>query len=488
MARNYLIEQMQELGFGPAGPDGAWEQPFDIVSVNASMPEVWTFRGESGTLELQRKSDYIATSGVQGEEAVLESSELVFVGYGIEAPEYDWNDFKGRDLAGKTLVFLNNDPDWAPDLFAGERRLYYGRWSYKYESAARQGAAGAIIIHTTPSAGYGWQVIETSWTGDQIELPADGTPRSTIEAWLTEDAARQLFAFAGKGYDEAMAAARTRDFEPIDLGVETSLTLSNQVGYTQTANVLGLLEGRGPRAEEVVVLSAHFDHLGDQGDGSDPVFNGALDNAAGCAQVLALAKAVAALPQAPSRSILLAFVAAEESGLLGSAFYAANPTIAPGRIAANINYDGGNIWGRTKDVTFIGYGKSSLDSVVAAGAALQGREVFPDQFPDRGFYYRSDQFSFAKIGVPAIYLDVGTNFVDRPEGWGREQIETWEAEHYHQPSDEISDSWSYEGLVEDTWLGLYATLSVSETEALPTWAPGDEFEAARRAALDALAE
>lgn len=484
MARAYLIEQMQALGFEPAGTDG-WEQPFDIVAVNATLPDQWSFSSESGSVELDRGTEYIANSGVQEAEAVLDSSELVFVGYGMQAPEYEWDDFKGVDLAGKTLVMLNNDPDWDEALFAGETRLYYGRWRYKYESAARQGAAGAIIIHTTPSAGYGWNVVQTSWSGDQIELPATGAPRATVEGWVTEDAAKEIFALAGVDYDAALESARSREFEPMPLGVTTSLRLENTVEATKTANVLGILRGSGDNADEVIALSAHFDHLGAQGgDPEDPIYNGALDNAAGCAQVLAIAKAIAALPEAPSRSILLAFVAAEESGLLGSAYFAANPTVEPGRIAANVNYDGANIWGSTRDVTFIGHGKSSLDAVVEAGAALQDRVVKPDQFPDRGFYYRSDQFSFAKIGVPAVYLDTGTDFEGRDAGWGSEQIEAWEAEHYHQPSDEIVDSWNYDGISEDVWLGLYVTLTISETEELPTWTPGDEFEAAR---LDALA-
>jgi Zn-dependent M28 family amino/carboxypeptidase len=483
-ARGYLVERLQEIGLEPAGPGGSWEQTFDIVGVESQMPERWTFRAGGGDVELARSTDFIAASGVQSDSAVVNDAELVFVGYGIEAPEFQWNDFKGQDLKGKMLLVLNNDPDWSDDLFAGVTRLYYGRWTYKYESAARQGAAGAIIIHTTPSAGYGWNVVQTSWSGEQFQLPAvEGEPHTQVEAWVTEEAARRLLEAAGQTFEALVEQAKSRDFAPIPLGVTTSITLPNRVSRTQTANVLGRLPGTDPEvADEVVVWSAHHDHLGTADEGDDRIYNGALDNASGCAQLLQIAEA---LKMAPTRrSHLFAFVAAEEQGLLGSAYYAANPTVAPGRIAANLNYDGANIWGRAADVTYIGYGKSNLDRLVEQAAARQDRTVKPDQFPDRGFFYRSDQFNFAKIGVPAVYLDSGTEFRDRPEGWGKEQIEAWEAVHYHQVSDELTDDWSFDGIIEDAQLGLAVGVAVGNAEALPAWQPGDEFEAARLRALE----
>ncbi|HEX6900965.1 MAG TPA: M28 family metallopeptidase [Thermoanaerobaculia bacterium] len=486
LTQAYLATTMESLGLQPGAQNGQWLQPFDIVGINATMPEAWEFRAGGQTVSLKRSDDFIAASGVQEPAANLRNAELVFVGYGIEAPEYQWNDFKGMDLKGKVLVMLNNDPDWDPKLFEGNRRLYYGRWTYKYESAARQGAAGAIIVHTTPSAGYPWQVVQTSWTGEQFELPAAGEPRIQVAAWTTEDATRKLFQAAGQDLAKLVQQAKSRDFKPVPLGVTTSLTLPVQITRKKTANVLGLLPGSDPNLKnEVVLYSAHHDHLGigEPDKTGDKIYNGAVDNAAGCAQLLAMARAFTELPQRPKRSILFAFVAAEEQGLLGSEYLARNPPLPAGRIAANINYDGGNVLGRTKDLTFIGLGKSSLDQVVKSLADRQGRKLLPDQFPDRGFFYRSDQFNFAKIGVPAIYLDNGTEFIGKPADWGKQQVEDYEEHRYHQPSDEYDPKWTYDGMIEDAQLGFYAGLSIAENPTLPAWNPGDEFEAARKKAL-----
>ena len=486
--QEYLIEQMKALGLEPGGPDGQWRQAFAMKGVEAEAPETWTFRKNGESLAFDWWDEYIAASGVQEPTASIEDAELVFVGYGIEAPEYEWDDFKGADLTGKVLVMMNNDPADSPDLFEGERRLYYGRWTYKYESAAARGAAGAIIIHTTPSAGYPFQVVQSSWTGEQFQLPAvEGEEHLQVEAWLSEEASRELMTFAGQDLDELMQRAQTREFEPVPLGVSTSITLANEVRSVETANVIGKLPG-GERADEVVLYTAHHDHLGvgQPNDAGDAIYNGALDNASGTAQVLAIAKAYKALPEPPARSILFNFVGAEEQGLLGSAYYAANPTVPPGKIAAVMNIDGGNIWGRTTDITFVGYEKSNLGPLVEAWAARQDRIVKPDQFPDRGFYYRSDQFSLAKVGVPGVYLDTGLTFRDRHEGWGKEQIEAWEAEHYHQPSDEITEDWTFEGMVEDARLSFYVGYDVAQSEEMPEWVPGDEFEAARQEALAAV--
>jgi Zn-dependent M28 family amino/carboxypeptidase len=491
LARKYLADELAKAGFEPGAADGKWDQTFDLVSINSSLPESWTFANGDKRTAYKWWDDYIATSGLQTQSSAVKDAEVVFVGYGIEAPEYDWNDFKGQDLAGKVLLMLNNDPDWDPALFQGTTRLYYGRWTYKYESAARQGAAGAIIIHTTPSAAYPWQVVQTSWTGDKFELPAGNEPRLQIAAWLTDSAARDLVKLAGKDLDALTESARSRDFKPVPLGIRTSLAAKNTIRRTQSANVLGLLRGSDPAlSAEAVVLTAHHDHLGigAPDEDGDRIYNGALDNGAGMAQVLAIARAFQALPQRPRRSILVAFVGAEEQGLLGSEHYALNPTFAPGRIAANVNYDGGNIWGRVRDVTFIGKGKSSLDAIVEAFAAKQGRVVKPDQFPDRGIFYRSDQFNFAKIGVPALYLDTGIDFIGREPGWGKERVEEFEMHHYHQPSDEIDASWVFDGMVDDTKLGFWTAYIVANADTAPTWVPGDEFEAARQKAVAAVAQ
>ena len=397
---------------------------------------------------------------------------------------------KGVDVAGTILVMMNNDPDWDPNLFAGKRRLYYGRWDYKYASAARHRAAGAIIIHTTPSAGYPWQVVQSSWGGEQFELPAGSEARLRLKAWATEQAVRRLLQAGGQDLDKLLAAARSRDFKPLPLGIRTSVAFTNTLSHVQTANVGGLLPGSDPSlGAQVVVLSAHHDHfgIGEPDAGGDRIYHGAVDNASGCAQVLAIARTLAALPQRPRRSILALFVAGEERGLLGSSYYAQHPSFPAGRIAADINIDGGNIFGRTRDATLISMGKSSLDELAARLAKSQGRVLKPDQFPDRGYYYRSDQFSFAKIGVPALFFADGTDFIGRPALWGRQQIEEWELRKYHQPADKLDDSWNFDGMIQDAQLDMLSAWLIAQADAMPTWKPGDEFEAARKQALGALA-
>lgn len=491
MARAQLIEELQRLGLEPGAEDGDYQQEFALVGVTADQPAEWTFRSGEEELVLEQWDQFIAASGVQSERAEIENAEVVFVGYGIQAPEYDWDDYAGFDVTGKVVLIVNNDPAWDPDLFAGETRLWYGRWDYKYLTAAKNGAVGAIIIHTTPSAGYPFQVVQTSWTGEQFELPAGDEPRAQVEAWVTEDSAKALAQLGGHDLDELRAAADNRDFEPVPLGVTTSMVMDVSLDRVETANVLGVIPGSDPELQdEAVIYTAHHDHLGvGTPDASgDEIYNGAMDNASGVAQVLAIGKAIQALPEPPRRSILLAFVGAEEQGLLGSKFYAGNPTFPPGKIAANLNYDGGNIWGHTHDVTFIGLGKSTIDQIVESIAAEQGRVVKPDQFADRGYFYRSDQFSFAKIGVPAMYLDTGTDFVDRPEGWGEEQVNHYTNVNYHQPSDEYSDSWNFDGMISDALLGYWTGLAIANADEMPQWYEGDEFEAARLEALEAVEE
>ena len=296
---------------------------------------------------------------------------------------------------------------------------------------------------------------------------------------------------AGFDLDSLRESADNRDFEPVPLGITTSINFSVNLNRVATANVLGLLPGSDPElADEVVIYTAHHDHLGigTPNEAGDNIYNGAMDNASGVAQIMAIAKALLALPEAPRRSILFALVGAEEQGLLGSKHYAEYPTFRAGKIAANINYDGGNIWGHTHDVTFIGLGKSSIDEIVNSIAAEQGRVVKPDQFPDRGYFYRSDQFSFAKIGVPALYLDTGTEFVDRPSNWGKQQVNHYTDVNYHQPSDEYDPSWNFDGMIADAHLGFWTGLAIANADEMPSWNPGDEFEAARLEALAAEEE
>ena len=486
--RRYLAARMEELALLPGGEGGSWEQPFDLVGVNAMQPETMTFRGHGQEKTLAQWDDFIVGSGRQNPRVDVADAELVFVGYGMQAPEYDWDDFKDADLEGKVLLIMNNDPDWDPELFGGETRLWYGRWDYKYMMAGKVGAAGAIIIHTSPSAGYPFQVVQTSWTGVQYELPAGDEPRTQFNGWVTEDRARELVTMAGHDLDELRERAFNRDFEPVPLGITTSVAMDVEITRVQSANVLGLIPGSDPELrDEVVIYTAHHDHLGigTPNEDGDAIYNGAYDNASGVALVMGIARAFKALPEAPRRSVLIAMVGAEEQGLLGSLYYARNPTFPPGKIAANINYDGGNVWGHSHDVTYVGLGKTTIDHLVELIAAEQGRIIKPDQFPSKGSFYRSDQFSFARIGVPAAYLDPGTDFVDRPPGWGKEQVDHYTEVNYHQPSDEYDPGWNLDGMVTDAQLGFWVGLALANADEMPSWNEGDEFEAAR---LEALAE
>lgn len=490
LAEAYIQSQMESLGLKPGAPDGSWFQKFDIVGVTSHVPETIGFSHGNDTLKLKRLDDMMAFSGMQTPQATIDNAEVVFVGYGIVAPEYQWNDFKGMDLKGKVLLVMNNDPEDDPKLFAGKTRLYYGRWDYKYEEAARQGAAGVIIIHTDHSAAYKWQVVQSSWSGEGFSLPSEGEPQIQVQAWATEDASRAIARLGGFDLDKLRAAAERRDFRPVPLGVKLSLTLQNDVRRQQTANVIGVLPGSDARLKkEAVFYTAHHDHLGIREGarpGEDAIYNGALDNASGVSAILAIAKATTSLPVAPRRSTYFAAVAGEEQGLLGSLYLAAHPPLPAGRIAVDINVDGINIWGRTHDISMVGLGKSSVDHWVKKLVAMQGRVVTGDQFPDKGAYYRSDQFSFARFGVPGAYFDPGTEVIGKPKGWGEQQIQRYTDERYHQPSDELDDSWNYDGAIEDLHLLFYLGLKIANDTALPTWTPGDEFEAIRKQSIAAL--
>lgn len=483
LAEAYIASQLEALGMKPIGTNGGWFQPFDIVGVNGH-PERLLFEKGASKLELVFAKDFTAVAGKQAAKSRLDKSEVVFVGYGIVAPEYQWDDYKGADLRGKVLLMMNNDPDWDPALFAGETRLWYGRWDYKYESAAKVGAVGALIIHTTPSAGYPWQVVQTSWTGEQFGLPYDSGPRVEVRGWATEEASKKIAALGGQDLDALRTSARSREFKPVPLGVTLSTAFDNTVQKKQTGNVMGWIKGSDPKlADQVVVYTAHHDHLGVRKgakEGADAIYNGALDNASGVAAMLAIARAFTALPKPTRRTVMFASVAAEEQGLLGSEYLAKNLPVPATAFAADINIDGVNILGRTKDVQMIGFGKSNLDTIVQALAAQQHRVVTPDEFSDRGFYYRSDQFNFAKVGVPGAYTHGGMEYIGRPAGWGRQEREKWVQTHYHQPSDELRDDWNLEGAVEDLQLLFRLGVQVAQRDAMPVWNKGDEFERIRK--------
>ncbi len=504
LSQLYISTELESLGIQPAavGTDGqpSWVQPVPLRGLTTTAPAAIEFKkiatpknreqtDSTHALTLQHLDDMMAVSGQAEAKVSIDQAELIFVGYGIQAPEYEWNDFKQTDVRGKILVVMNNDPEDDPELFAGRRRLYYGRWDYKYEMAAKLGAAGALIIHTTASAGYPYQVVRNSWSGEEFELAATTGPRTKLKGWLTEDAAQRLIKFSGHDLAQLQQAAQSRDFQPVPLGVKLSIDLQVAVREQTTGNVLGVLPGSDPTLKsEHVVFTAHHDHLGlaevrdAQGDN---IYNGAIDNASGAASLLTIARAIAALPTPPKRSILFAFVGAEEQGLLGSEHLAFDPPIPAGYLSAVINIDGINFLGKAHDVNVIGNGKSNLDAIVERVANWQGRTVVPDYFPDRGYYYRSDQFSLAKVGVPGVYLHSGINIVDRPDGWGKEQLEAWVEKTYHQPSDEYDPSWDLAGAIDDARLLMHVGLEVAGQAEMPQWIPGDEFEAARRAAISA---
>lgn len=500
----YISSQLEALGIEPAAvaDDGSptWYQPVPLRGITTHAPATISFQRSTpaadnaqpaDTLSLKLFDDMMAISGRAEPKVAFENAELVFVGFGIQAPEYQWDDFKQTDIRGKILVVMNNDPAEDPELFGGKRRLVYGRWDYKYQMAAKLGAAGALIIHTTPSAGYPYQVVRTSWSGEEFELASAQGPRTKLKGWLTEDAAQQLIQFAGFDLEQLMQQAQSREFQPVPLGVQLSIEMNCSVREQSTANVLGLLPGSDPQlSREVVLYTAHHDHLGmaetRDADG-DNIYNGAIDNASGVASLLCIARAMVALPERPKRSILFAFVGAEEQGLLGSQHLALHPPMSAGYMAAVINLDGINFLGRARDVNVIGNGKSDLDAVIERVAEWQGRTVIPDYSPDRGYYYRSDQFSLAKVGVPGIYLHSGINIVGRPDGWGKQQLDEWLEKKYHQPSDEFDPRWDLSGAVDDAQLLMQAGLEIADRAELPRWNAGDEFEAARRAALESRA-
>ena len=487
LAQRYIAAQFEALGLEPAAPGGEWYQSVPLVGFQTSPPVTIALQNAERFVHLQGSEDYVFTSGRPVGKVGFEDAELVFAGYGMVAPEYAWDDFKGADLRGKILVIMNNDPSDDPKLFAGRRRLYYGRWDYKYAMAAQQRAAGAIIIHTTPSAGYPYQVVQTSWSGEEFQLRDSPVPAMELRGWFTEEAARRVIELSGHDLDKLRESAEKPDFKPVYLGTTLSLAMTCTVQEKMTGNVIGVLPGSDPeRSKEMIVFMAHHDHLGraaQRDQRGDQIYNGAVDNASGVGALLAIANACARLEKRPQRSLMFASVGAEEQGLLGSVYLAEHPPVPAGFLAAVINIDGLNVIGPTRDVNVIGLGKSSLDEIVRSVAKWQGRVVTPDQFPDRGYYYRSDQFSLAKVGVPGVYLHSGVHVMGKPEGWGKRKLEEWTETRYHQTSDEYDDNWDLRGAVQDIRLLFYTGLTAAQQNSLPTWTPGDEFAAARKKAL-----
>jgi Zn-dependent M28 family amino/carboxypeptidase len=484
--RQYIAAEFERLGLEPIG--GSYFQDVPLVESNV-VPEKSFFglEGVEGLSTLSYKTDIVYWTKHVAEEVSFEGSDLVFVGYGIVAPEYQWNDYEGVDVRGKTVVILINDPGYAtgdPALFTGKAMTYYGRWTYKYEEAARQGAAAALIVHDTGPAAYGWNVVETSWAGPQIDLKRadDGASRVKVEAWISNDAAKKLLTRGNLSYEALLEAAKTRGFKAVPIpGVKASAKVTNSIRRSADANVVGVLRG-AEAPNEYVLYTAHWDHLGDDHDagGEDHIFNGAVDNATGVAAILEIAEKFATGPR-PRRSVMFAAVTAEESGLLGSAYMAEVPPVPLKDIVGGVNIDGMVPTPRAKDVIVVGAGKSELEDILKAKAEARGLYIRPDAEPEKGYFYRSDHISFAKKGVPMLYADSGFDLVDGGEAAGRALLDAYTAERYHQPSDEFDESWDLSAMAETVDMLHEVGAELAASDKWPNWRTGDEFRAARDA-------
>ena len=491
-ARAFLASRLADIGFEPFFDNGSYEQAVEIIGLNVQDPaDLKLTAANDETVSYIFGDEYMIMAGAQQPEISVRDAEVVFVGYGIQAPEENWDDYKGADLKGKVLLMLNDDPDWDDNLFGGARKLYYGRWTYKFASAAAQGAAGAIIIHTTESAGYPWSVVRASNSGAQFELKAAAEPRTAFNGWLSWEGSQALAKLAGQDLEALIVSARSPDFKPVPLAVTTSVDLAVNVTTNTTANVAGILRGSDKELmNEMVFLSAHHDHfgIGEPDETGDTIRNGALDNGVAIAQALAVAGAFSALPAPPRRSVVVLFPAVEEQGSLGSRYFVNSGVVHPGRIAADINLELGNVWGRTSDVMVYGLGKSELDDWLKQAASTQNRTIRGEQDVKAGWFYRSDQISFARVGVPAIWFKSGVDFIGHEPGWGEQQYADWIRYKYHSPGDEVDENWNLDGLTEDAQLAFRLAVMVADADVTPKWYPGDEFEAVRTASLADLAE
>lgn len=490
---DYLVRHAKQIGLEPGHPDGTFVQQVPLVGFRTQA--VGSFRTKDRELALDLGKNAVAITRWQDVEAVVDAAPVVFVGYGVEAPEYGWDDFKGVDVKGKTVVMLINDPPVADptdpskldaNVFGGKAMTYYGRWTYKYEIAARMGAAACLIVHQTEPAAYPWSVVLSSWNKENFDLRSEtkGHDRAKIEAWITLEKAQELFSACGQDFRALEARAATRDFRPVELGATASFRARNTTREVLSRNVVAKLTGGdAAQQDEYVVYTAHWDHLGkDDKLPGDGIKNGAVDNATGCAGLLGIAEAFATGPR-PPRSVLFLWVTAEEQGLLGSRWYAEHPLYPLEKTLANVNMDSLNTWGKTRDIVCVGVGQSTLDLVLADCARAQGRSVKPDPSPEKGAYYRSDHFEFARVGVPSLYADGGEDVIGRPEGWGHQKSEDFVAKDYHQPSDEVKLDWDLAGAAQDMELLHAVGMRVARDATWPAWKPGSEFKARREVML-----
>ena len=488
----YLTDQFRAFGLKPGNPDGTFVQAVPLVGVRAtSVTGAFEVGGKS--LELKFPDDWVAVSRRQAEQIRVDNSEVVFVGYGVVAPEYGWDDYKGLDVRGKTLVMLVNDPPVVdpadpskldPKFFKGRAMTYYGRWTYKFEIASEKGAAAAILVHETGPAGYPYAVVVGSHSRENFDIatPGGDASRVAIEAWVTQEKARALCTASGHDFEALKAAARRIDFRPVSLNARIRMAVSSTHREVKSSNVVARLDGSDPALKnEVLVYTAHWDHLGrDPALVGDQIYNGAADNASGTAALLELARAFSKVSPAPKRSILFLSVTAEEKGLLGARYYATHPLYPLAKTLADINMDVINLWGRTRDVVSVGLGQTTLDDLLVAAARGQGRVVIPDSEPEKGFYYRSDHFEFAKQGVPALDAKGGIDYRDKPPGYGQQKRDAYTQNDYHKVSDEVKPDWDLTGAVEDLQLLLEVGYEVTQGSNRPEWKPGSEFREKRR--------
>jgi Zn-dependent M28 family amino/carboxypeptidase len=491
----YIQDQFKKLNLKPGNPDGTYVQKVPLVGIVGTQARPLTVTRGPKTQTFKWADDVVAWTKHVAEGAAVENSGVIFAGYGVEAPEFNWNDFKDVDVKGKTIIVLVNDPavpdpsDPArldPNTFKGDAMTYYGRWTYKFEEGARKGAAGIFVVHETGPAGYPFSVVQGNLREKFDLVTADkNMGRANIEGWITLDTAKKILSLGGQDFDALKKQARTREFRPVALGLNASFAVKNTLRTIDSQNVVGRLEGSDPKLkDEYLVYSAHWDHLGvGAAVNGDKIYNGALDNASGVGTVLEIAKAFTQIQPPPKRSILFLMVTAEEQGLLGSEYYAKSPLYPLEKTVANINIDGINQWGRTKDFTVIGMGASDLDDYLKAAAAEQGRVLRPDPEPEKGFYYRSDHFNFAKRGVPALDPDAGIDFVGKDPGYGKAKRDEYTEKDYHAPSDQMKPDWDLSGAVEDAELLLAVGYRVANADRIPEWQPGNEFKATRDASL-----
>ena len=487
----YLVEQLGKIGLQPGNPDGTWVQKVPLVGTSVQGTPSLVFRRGATERKLAWRDDYVAWTKRVVEHAGLDASDLVFVGYGVQAPEFQWDDFKGVDVRGKTMVVLVGDPpvpdpakpgELDPKTFGGKAMTYYGRWTYKYEMGALLGAAGVLIVHETEPAGYPFAIIQGKTT-EQFDLQtADGNQgRAAVEGWITLEQAKGLFQMAGQDFEALKAKAATREFRPVPLGATASVSLVNTIRKVPSANVAAKLVGSDPKInDEWVIYTTHWDHFGiGPAVNGDTIYRGAIDNASGTAGLLELARAMKAAQPGPARSVLFLFVTAEEQGLLGSTGYAEHPLYPLSKTLAVLNLDALNVHGRTRDLTIIGLGLSDLDDIVRAAAAAQGRVVKGDPMPEKGSYFRSDHFPFARKGVPSIHAGGGVDFVGQPAEYGTRVLQDYIRNDYHKPSDAVRPDWDLSGAVEDLTLYLRAGYEIASAPAWPEWKPGAEWKARR---------